>query len=439
MTSSASAATQRLDHLDAVRAFALLLGIVFHASLSFLSNFIGWAVMDLSTSRFVDVFALISHAFRMELFFLIAGFFSHLSFHRKGPGNFLRSRFIQVGLPFLLGWFLLRPLVVSDWIIGGASMRGEADVLGGLREAFMLLRGLPQDIFTGTHLWFLYYLLLITAVALILRAVIKAGGPLAQPVLRAADAAVEWIATRPLAVYLLALPTAWAVWSMQQWGMATPDRSLTPYGSVLCVYGGFFGLGWMLRRNDQLVAFSRLTASRWIVTAVSIAAVLWLARFQADPGHPRHDQARAVQALAYAIMMWSLVVITLGLFQRYVRRGSPLVRYVADSSYWMYLIHLPIVLWLQITVAELPGHWSLKLAGVSIATIAICLLSYDLFVRSTILGRILNGRRRERALFRRSGASASLCRDAACRHAAPASQPSVSQRRADKRQPYTVE
>ena len=40
----------RLHYLDATRAFALLLGIVFHASLSFMPVFIGWAVMDVSTS-----------------------------------------------------------------------------------------------------------------------------------------------------------------------------------------------------------------------------------------------------------------------------------------------------------------------------------------------------------------------------------------------------
>ncbi len=69
----------------------MLLGIVFHASLSFVPVFIGWAVMDVSTSSIVGIFLLISHSFRMELFFLIAGFFSHMTFHRKGSGTFFRS------------------------------------------------------------------------------------------------------------------------------------------------------------------------------------------------------------------------------------------------------------------------------------------------------------------------------------------------------------
>jgi glucan biosynthesis protein C len=63
----------------------------------------------------------------------------------------------------------------------------------------------------------------------------------------------------------------------------------------------------------------------------------------------------------------------------------------------MYLIHLPVVVWLQVAVAEVNAPWWLKLTGISLATIAIALVTYDLFVRSTWLGALLNGRRRDRA------------------------------------------
>ncbi len=385
----------RLDHLDAVRAFALLLGIVFHACLSFLSSWVGWAVMDVSTSRVVDAFATVSHSFRMGLFFLIAGFFSHLTFHRKGLRSFLQTRFLRVAVPFLVGWWLLRPLVVSGWIIGGASMRGEADFFGGLREAFLTLRAQPEAIYTGTHLWFLYYLMLATVLVLALRMALKTSAPL----VRVADALTRWIATHPLGIALLALPTGWVVWTIGQWSVATPDQSLAPYWKVLGVYGGCFGLGWMLRRNDLLAEFSRLTPTRIIIGVMSVGATLWLARYQADPGHPHFHRAQLTAGFAYGFMAWSLIMLTLGGFARLIQGSSTVVRYVADSSYWMYLIHLPIVLWLQIAVAELPWHWSLKLTAISAATIAFSLLTYDLFVRSTFIGRLLNGQRRQRVIF----------------------------------------
>jgi peptidoglycan/LPS O-acetylase OafA/YrhL len=72
---------------------------------------------------------------------------------------------------------------------------------------------------------------------------------------------------------------------------------------------------------------------------------------------------------------------------------------VADASYWIYLVHLPLVVWLQVAVAEWPIHWSYKLALVSGVTLGMALLSYDLLVRSTFLGGLLNGRRRERVLL----------------------------------------
>ncbi len=63
-----------------------------------------------------------------------------------------------------------------------------------------------------------------------------------------------------------------------------------------------------------------------------------------------------------------------------------------------YLAWLPLVVWLQVAVAEWPLPWSIKLAALSTLTVAFSLLTYDLFVRSTLVGAVLNGRRRERVL-----------------------------------------
>ncbi|WP_221030326.1 acyltransferase family protein [Actomonas aquatica] len=402
-----SASPARLDYLDAVRAYALLLGVVFHAALSFLPIYIGWAVMDVSTSAVIGPFMLLSHSFRMALFFLIAGYFSHLSFHRQGGAGFLANRWLRIVVPFVVGWFILKPLLVSGWIMGGQSMRGEWSFWGGIRDGYATLSTLPEGLLMGSHLWFLYYLILCTALLLCVRAALRLTGPVYRGLLRAADATLGRIARAPWSIYLLVLPTAGALWFMQGWGMDTPDRSLDPHLPALLIYGGFFTFGWMLRRNthllDQVVALSAL---RWVLVVVSGLAALWLSEIQGDTGHPHFQLARSGFVLSYAVVMWSLVLLTLGVFQKLIRRPSATVRYVADSSYWMYLIHLPIVLWLQVVVAEWSWHWSLKLSAISLATIGIALLTYELFVRSTFIGRILNGRRKDRALFRRSATAA---------------------------------
>lgn len=393
--------SNRLDYLDAVRAFALILGIVFHASLSFMPIFIGWAVMDVSTSPVVPVFALISHSFRMELFFLIAGFFSHMTFHGKGAATFLKSRLVRIAIPFVVGWFIMRPLLVAGWIMGGESMRGDVHILSGFMAGFASLRDLPTGLFVGSHLWFLYYLLLMTAATLLLRAIVGWSKPAGDAVTRVADATTGWIANSRIALFAVAIPTAACLWFMPHWGMDTPDKTLTPHIPVSLVYAGFFMLGWLLHRQKHLIErFARLSWGTVTLAVVATIATAFLSRFAWESDHEHYTLLKASFALGYSLMMWSLVVVTIALFKRFLDRPSKTVRYVADSSYWLYLVHLPIVVWLQVAFAELSWHWSAKLAAISIITILVSILLYDLFVRSTFLGATLNGKRKPRVLFR---------------------------------------
>ena len=390
----------RLDYLDAVRAFALILGIVFHASLSFLPVYIGWAVMDVSTSTIVSAFALVSHSFRMALFFLVAGFFSHMTLHGRGARQFLKSRFVRIVIPFAVFWFLLRPLLVSAWIIGAESMRGEADIVNGLVTGFASLGNLPSGLFVGTHLWFLYYLTLVTAIALTLRLFIGLNDSLQRSVSKAADVLTAWLSTSRIALVAVCIPTATCLWFMSHWGLDTPDKSLSPNLPVLLIYSGFFLFGWILHRNPgSIEKFARPGWGRFGFAALAITASLALVGYERNPGLEHYALIKGAFALSYAVMMWSLIALTIGLFKRFLDRHSAVVRYVADASYWLYLVHLPIVLYLQIPFAELPLHWSLKLAAISMITILASLLMYDLFVRSTFIGAILNGRRKARVLL----------------------------------------
>ena len=397
----ALAPNNRLDYLDAVRAFALLLGIVFHASMSFIPIFIGWAVMDISTSSIVSNFILVSHSFRMELFFLIAGFFSHMTFDKKGISVFIKSRLMRIAIPFVVGWFILRPLIIASWAMGSQSLQGEVNILDGLKIGFQSLEQLPTDLFTGSHLWFLYYILLITAITLAIRAVGRLFPRLQTRATAGIDQAIEWITDSRFSLIILSLPTGVCLWHMSLWGMDTPDKSLIPHWPVLIVYSGFFAFGWFLDRKEGLIErFARLTLGRGALCIAAIWATIVMSTYQAKMGHPHIDLIRAGFVLSYAIMMWSLVSLSIGLFKRLFDKPSKIVRYIADSSYWLYLIHLPIVVWLQIAFAELSLHWSLKLSAISILTIGISLALYDLFVRSTLIGKTLNGRRQERILFK---------------------------------------
>jgi glucan biosynthesis protein C len=390
----------RLDYLDATRAFALVLGVIFHASLSFIPIYIGWAVQDVSTSPFITAFMTVSHTFRMETFFLLAGFFSHLALHRQDVGTFIRSRFFRLVVPFVLGWFVLHPLLISSWFMGSESLRGAVNIWADLRNGFKTLDTLPRGLFTGSHLWFLYYLCLITGLMLITRRLGQLSGRWYPAAVRSADAAVRALLHSPFSLPILAVPTAAALWCLPSWSMVTPDQTLIPNLPVLGIYGTFFALGWLLHRQIELLPrFTRFTWATSIQAFLGVTGIILLGHIERDPVNPHYLDAHITYVLSYALTMWSLVVITIATFHKLCARPNPIVRYVADSSYWMYLIHLPVVIWLQIAVAAIPLHWSVKLAAISALTIIFSLLTYDLFVRATFLGWLLNGQRRPRQIF----------------------------------------
>ncbi|NDH04565.1 glucan biosynthesis protein, partial [bacterium] len=64
----------RQHYLDALRAFAMFLGIGLHASLSFIA--VPWPVQDITQPKIFIFLLLIIHGFRMPLFFILSGYFT---------------------------------------------------------------------------------------------------------------------------------------------------------------------------------------------------------------------------------------------------------------------------------------------------------------------------------------------------------------------------
>ena len=405
-----STSSPRLDYLDAVRAFALLLGIAFHASLSFTPVYFGWAVMDISTSPIVSTFMLISHSFRMPLFFLIAGFFTHMSLQKGGINSLFKNRLLRIGLPFIVGWIILRPLLVSGWVMGADSLQGDVDIIKGLTLGFASLKQLPAGFLTGSHLWFLYYLLLFTIAAVTLKAVLQW---LAHTFKNARSMSgrqsktrnrniASFLSSLRFDISLLAIPTAACLWFMSHWGIDTPDKSLVPNLPVTLLYGGFFYAGWLLFANTASIEkFGAITGEKIFTAILAIIFCIKLSAYESQVGHEYYTWLKALFVISYASMMWSLVALSIGLFRVIITKPNRIIRYFSDASYWLYLVHLPIVIWLQIAVAELPWHWSVKWLAVTGITIAISLLLYDLFVRPTVIGRVLNDRKKASVILQK--------------------------------------
>ena len=155
--------SDRLHALDAVRAFALLLGVVFHAGFSFIPGMIPgiWAFNDNSPSVAISVLLFTSHIFRMSLFFFIAGFFARMMFERKGARGFWSNRSTRILVPLIAGWVVHLPALAAVWVWGLTKTFG-----GALPAAPANAPAPPPGAFPLTHLWFLYYLLVLYAIVL---------------------------------------------------------------------------------------------------------------------------------------------------------------------------------------------------------------------------------------------------------------------------------
>jgi peptidoglycan/LPS O-acetylase OafA/YrhL len=113
-------ASSRRHDLDALRAFAMLLGIALHAALSFAGG--PWMVQDSRTSGAFHLLISAVHGFRMPLFFLLSGFFTAMLWRRRGLRSVISHRLKRVLLPLLLGSVTILP--VMHGISGVAAKSG---------------------------------------------------------------------------------------------------------------------------------------------------------------------------------------------------------------------------------------------------------------------------------------------------------------------------
>lgn len=354
--------------MDALRASTMLLLVPVHAA--------GLMAVNGHPGAWATVIFWVIHVFRLPLFFAMSGFFLVLLLGRKGLSETARNRTLRIVAPLLLGLLTLVPLTVFAAQQTGNVLAAEAGVPDGSPFGFK-----------PSFLWFLWYLLILDAVAVALYL-------LAPRLLRAGGERFRDLIANPLGgILLLAAPTALAIWPAEIWMAAPSADTFVPNLPVLAYYGLFFILGATLRVHPDLVATAGRNAWRWVACAVAAtlpAAILFSFHNSVHGAQPLVHGAGLV---IYAIATWTSLIALVGLADRYLNRPRPTLRYMADSSYWIYLSHMPAM----VVVVALVGATTLDTAPqfllVTAGSLAFSLLTYPFFVRYTVIGRILNGPR----------------------------------------------
>lgn len=102
--------SKRLHGLDALRASALLLGVLLHSLMPFVPK-MPWLVVDEQQRGYALPTVAVIHLFRMTVFLGLAGLFGNLVVKRRGMMQFLRERTIRIAIPALALWpFAVLPL-----------------------------------------------------------------------------------------------------------------------------------------------------------------------------------------------------------------------------------------------------------------------------------------------------------------------------------------
>jgi glucans biosynthesis protein C len=387
---------QRYYAMDSLRGIMMLVVVVFHATLPY-TSLKGSLPQEADAAAFFDPLAVFLHSFQMPLFFILGGFIAALLCDRRGVRGLVRDRALRILLPLILGWLVLAPITRgADYFAIAAASSGS--VVRGLE---VLRQGTWIRWSMVFHLWFLIALLALYPCGLFLRWCVSClRRPHLDKLIRTTRRflASPW---RPLALALIIVGQGVLVFMItngfDQQASVSLDVLLTNYFPA--TFSIFFALGWVLYGQTDLFPILRRHVLTYIAIGfAALAIAVWVER--ALPLASRHDGAGIliIFVVTFSIMSAFMVFGLLGLFFAHCDLNNPVMRYLSEASYWIFLIHLPLLKFIRGIITTMviptPFKWFATLALV----MPIVLLTYHFCVRFTVIGALLNGRKQVRHL-----------------------------------------
>lgn len=382
--------SKRYYDLDALRGVAILLGIVLHSAVFVLPEAQPlWPIHDAQASgdptyrRVIEII----HGFRMQVFFLLSGFFSAMLWQRRSLRAMILHRLQRIGIPFVVACFTVLPL--SVWLLAVAS---------GYQAPYDFpVWTLPLIwVSTTAHLWFLWYLLLIAGCFVI---AVRLG-------IQFRHRLVWWLVI-PASV-ALSLFMVEPIFGSDNATATIPDLVVIAYYTCFFLFGVFFyqrkfsvRQWWTIALLPAAVAFyAGVSLLESYLATYGGPVPLGEAASDFEGAVPDLFMFKNTLTLASAIIeaccAWLMSFGLMGLFRWVLSRESFTVRYISDASYWIYLVHLPLVIAVQFLVVDWPINYHLKFLLVCASVTVVLLVSYQYCVRYTFIGRALNGPRTRR-------------------------------------------
>ncbi|MCR9202031.1 MAG: acyltransferase family protein [Planctomycetaceae bacterium] len=384
MTSSTRPAEKEYWHgMAALRGFAMLLGVVHHAAIPFMDKplrGLQWVYTQTPT-LLCDVAFWWGHAWRIPLFFFLAGFFSQLTLQRYGVQGFATRRFRRLVIPYVVAAFTIGPLIYLVFH-GGWYLTGQCSW-----EQMWPTVALPANLgacrFGPAHLWFLLELIIISITYAVLFVVFSPEQPEFSEVRTLPGR--WWI---PLAPGILSGLMLWGapgpMLDFHNTFFHVPDRML--YHMIYFVGGAI-----AYRHRRTFLATTSYYRRHMAIAAALSAVYLWLRLGQTvDISSP---VGSCLFSLCAGVLCWLMIYALIGAFNQWFRHPNAIVSYLSDASYWVYLVHLPVVVLFQLALYNVAWPSAVKFLAAISATTCVCLISYQGLVRYTRIGEHLHGPR----------------------------------------------
>lgn len=365
---------QREYFLDSIRAWLMLLGIPFHISLIYSSHI--WHVNSATPSWGLTLFNDFIHSFRMQVFFVISGYFSYMLFLRYPVKRWWKVRVERVGIPMLTAI----PLLTLPQFMMLQYVKGKADSWHTL-SVYDKYNTLVWELIS--HLWFLLVLVVLTTLGMGIFRLLKDS--------TRTQRLFGHVTMGKLTVLFLLLGIAYAAIRRTLFIVWPPILSDGLFNFTVMqtlFYIPFFMLGALAFISARLKALFTTPSPACIVGSV-VAFCAYLLNQRYGSGDAWMYETESVITMVLGLWMVN-VVFSLG--HRLLNFQSARVTYFVNASLFIYLVHHPLTLFFGAWVT--PHIHSNLLGFISglVFVIGSAIILYEVHLRVPLLRFLFSGK-----------------------------------------------
>lgn len=358
----------RRAEFDWLRVLALGMLMVFHSALGFSTW--PWHVGDPHKSVVLDTFLDFLLRWRVALVFIVSGAALMLALGRHPPRAILRERLRRLGIPLLFGILVVvQPQVYLERVQRGQFHGSYLDFLPHIADGIY-----PAGNLSWHHLWFMPYVLALTAILVPL--FLWARSATAR---RQLDPLVQAAAERHLH-WLLLIPLALIQWLLRLQG--GDDHTFLTDGHGWLEFAVLMMLGGVLAQWRQVLA--AIQNERYILLVVGIAAYvslrgLWPSIGEDPTPLPASEAVAWATLSALNLMCWTLAA--LAFLTRRFRTGSPALTYFTEAALPVYILHQTLIVFAVVHLRAVDWPLGLKIAFTLCFAVTVSLALHELVIR----------------------------------------------------------